>query len=159
MGSPRVILYHTTTKKMKLISLTFVAAAFADEKKVPPKTPLDRMDQLERHIERLMDDHFAGCKKVDQWEDKMIKVCQRAKRAFEKKCSFFDPNVEHGGPEPDLDDVRYSDTDAIASIKGITSGIRKWSERYLADCGGQKNNEHLVNHANKWRAKLTKKYN
>ena len=147
---------------MKLFALTLVAAALADEKKVPPKTPEDRMEQLKRHVGRLMGDFFSGCKKADQWEDKMLKLCDRALKTYKREdrpCSFFDPNLEHGGPaEDDPTDVRYSEDDAVSSIKGITSGIKKWSQRYLAECGGQNDDKNLVRHANKWRAKLLKKY-
>lgn len=146
---------------MKVLA-AFLTVAVLAEKKVPPKTPEERMAQLQSHISKLFQDHFGACKKAGQMEDKLTRVTNRALKAFnrsERECSFFDSSVEHGGPEPeDVDDgTRYSDTDAVASVKGITSGIRKWSQRYLAACGGQKNHEHIVNHANKWRSKLLAK--
>jgi len=150
---------------MKLFAFLAVAA-FAEDKKVPPKTPEQRMDQLKSHVSRLMVDHFSECSKIDAWEGKLLKVCDRALKAYNRvarECSFFDPNAPNGGPGPAEegdeagDDTRYSETDAVASIKGITSGIRKWSQRYLAECGGQKNHAHLVNHATKWRNKLIEK--
>ena len=49
------------------------------------------------------------------------------------------------------EDLRYSDTDGIASINGITTGIKRWSQRYLAECGGQANHDHIVKHAEKWK--------
>merc|ERR1711970_1168898 len=148
-------------QKMKLFGIILVSAVTAD-KKVPPKTPEERLDQLRRHIDRLVTDHFAGCKKADQWGNKLRGLPNRAQAAYDRNdrpCSFFDDSVEHGGPEPEDDDqdVRYSETDAVASVNGITAGIRKWSQRYLAACGGQKNHEHIVNHANKWRSKLLAK--
>lgn len=148
---------------MKLFGAILFTAAFA-VKSVPTKTPLERMEQLQRHITRLMADHLSCHKKVGQWESKMNGVCDRAVAAYtrnDRPCSFFDDGVEHGGPEPEEEDeeLRYNELDAIASINGITSGMRKWSQRYLAACGGQKNNDHLVNHANKWRKKLTAKFN
>ena len=153
---------------MKLFGAFLIAAVVAEEKKVPPKTPEDRINQLKRHITRLMDDHFSSCSKASAWETKMHKVCDRAFKAFtriNKSCGYFDPNHPsgHGGPERKRravdDDLRYSELDAVASINGITGGMRKWSERYIAACGGQKNHDHIVNHSNKWRAKMTDKYN
>ena len=154
---------------MKLFATLLTVAVLAEDKKVPPKTPEDRIEQLKRHITRLMDDHFSSCSKASAWETKMEKVCDRALKAFtrvNKSCGYFDPlnPSGHGGPERkrrevDDDELRYSELDAIASINGITSGMRKWSERYIAACGGQKNHDHIVNHSNKWRAKLTNKFN
>ena len=158
---------------MKVLGILLATVALADERKVPPKTPEDRIEQLKRHITRLMDDHFSSCNKANVWENKMTKVCNRAYHAFTRlnknddvACGFFDADHPsgHGGPERKRraagdDDIRYSETDAIASIKGITGGMRNWSERYIAACGGQKNHDHIVNHSNKWRAKLTNKFN
>merc|ERR1712187_845076 len=45
---------------MKLFTFALAAVALAEEKKVPPRTPLDRIEQLRRHIDRLMVDHFSG---------------------------------------------------------------------------------------------------
>merc|ERR1712187_964962 len=48
---------------MKLFTFALAAVALAEEKKVPPRTPLDRIEQLRRHIDRLMVDHFSGCQR------------------------------------------------------------------------------------------------
>lgn len=154
---------------MKVLAVFLASAALAEDtdRKVPPKEPMDRIAQLKKHIVRLMDDHFSTCAKADVWETKMSKVADRAAKAFNRvnnSCGYFDPDNAsgHGGPERKRregdDDLRYSETDAVASINGITAGMRKWSERYIAACGGQKNHAHIVNHSNKWRAKLTAKY-
>ncbi|CAG5097236.1 Oidioi.mRNA.OKI2018_I69.XSR.g14990.t1.cds [Oikopleura dioica] len=152
---------------MKVFAFTALAVMAQDEvdRKVPPRTPSDRIAQLKRHVGRLMVDHFPECAKNSVWEEKLTKVLSRAESAFERSCGFFDPDLPHGGPSParrrrqaDDDEVRYSETDAIASINGITGGIRKFAERYISECGGQKANKHIVNHANKWRAKLTSKF-
>jgi len=144
-----------------------IALASADEKKVPPKTPEERLEQLKRHTTRLMSDFFGSCKAAYKWEAKIHNICDRAAAAYNRNnrpCSFFDPSLEHGGPQErkrravEDDDLRYSSTDATGSINGITGGIRKWSLRYLAACGGQKNNAHIVNKAMKWRAKLQSKW-
>ena len=153
---------------MKLFATFLTVAVLAEDKKVPPKTPEERLAQLKRHTDRLMVDHFGSCAKASAWGTKLNKVADRALKAYNrtKSCSFFDDSLTHGGPEgstrkrrSDDEDLRYSETDAIASINGITAGLRKWSQRYLAECGGQKNHDHLVRHSNKWRAKLTGKFN
>jgi len=38
--------------KMKLFGAFLVAAVAAEDKNVPPRTPIDRLDQLRRHIGR-----------------------------------------------------------------------------------------------------------
>ncbi|CBY19831.1 unnamed protein product [Oikopleura dioica] len=152
---------------MKVFAFTALAVmAQEEDRKVPPQTPGQRIEQLKRHVGRLMVDHFDGCAKRATWEDKLTKILSRAEAAFNRDCGFFDPNVANGGPSPsrrrrqaDDDEVRYSETDAIASINGITGGIRKFADRYISECGGQKANKHIVNKANKWRSKLTDKFN
>lgn len=95
---------------MKFTSTTLLlslAAGQSDtDRKVPPRTPLQRLNTLQR---------FAG-----DWIDSQIKVGinrpQRATNmkdqgiarlnsamtgAFAKECAFFDPNVPNGGPNPD----------------------------------------------------------
>merc|ERR1712025_763420 len=59
----------------------------------------------------------------------------------------------------DVTDVRYSSTDAIGSINGVTGGLKKWAIRYIGACGGQKKYKHIEKHAMKWRRKLTTKLN
>ena len=73
-----------------------------------------------------------------------------------RECGFFDPDAEHGGPRSD-EDERYSEEDAQSSVNGITAGIKKWSQRYLAECGGQKEDQNIARHAMKWRRKLSNK--
>merc|ERR1712105_388497 len=123
---------------MKLFGALLVAVAVADNKKVPPKTPAERIDQLKRHITRLMDDHFSSCRAADKWETKMHKICDRALKEFNRlnrSCGFFDDSLTHGGPDGsdrkrrdvDFGDLRYSDLNAVDSINGITAGMRNWS--------------------------------
>ena len=41
---------------------------------------------------------------------------------------------------------------------GITTGLRKFAERYLAECPGQLKEQHLAKKAQRWREKLMKKF-
>lgn len=49
---------------MKLFSLLMPVALATSEKKVPKRTPLERMEQLKRHIQRLIPDFFSTCKVI-----------------------------------------------------------------------------------------------
>ena len=70
------------------------------------------------------------------------------------RCHFYDPNLgPHGGPNPDSsrkrrslssDFDRYDRENPLLGAKQITTGFRKWAERYIADCNGQKNHLHHV---------------
>merc|ERR1712157_309326 len=86
--------------EMKLGYLLLVAMA-AGEKKVPPNTPEGRIEQLKKHMARLETDFLSGCRHSHTWTKKMHGVADRALRAYEKDCKFFDPAVPHGGPEPE----------------------------------------------------------
>ena len=41
--------------------LLFIFLVNAEEKRIPPKNPTDRLDQLKRHSTRLMSDFFSKC--------------------------------------------------------------------------------------------------
>merc|ERR1712026_530632 len=83
----------------------------------------------------------------------------RMKDAFERngeKCGYYDPNtLPHGGPERkrrDFDDDfdRYNREDPFQGTKQITTGYRKWAERYISSCNGQAQYQHQVKRFNKY---------
>ena len=58
-----------------------------------------------------------------------------------------------------LDDVlrsseRYNKAEPKIGVKQITTGFRKWAERYLGNCSGQREYAHQINRMNKWNNKL-----
>lgn len=78
---------------------------------------------------------------------------------FEHIFRFYDENqLPHGGPEPsddrkrrDLDIFdRYDREDPAVGTKQITTGFRKWAERFLSACSGQRNYNYQVNRMEKW---------
>ena len=88
-------------------------------------------------------------------------------RNFERgnqRCGFFDYQLPHGGPAPKNepwfdteDDLRYDREDPWVGIKQITTGFRKWAQRYLSECSGQKNYQYQVKRMNRWRKLLQQK--
>ena len=45
---------------------------------------------------------FSSCKAAYKWEAKIHNICDRAALAYNRNnrpCSFFDPSLEHGGPQ------------------------------------------------------------
>merc|ERR1719480_364629 len=83
---------------------------------------------------------------------------ERMGRNFERgnqRCGFYDEDqLPHGGPERkrrDAEDVdRYNREDPSVGVKQLTTGYRKWAERYLSQCSGQRNYQHQVNRMAKW---------
>ena len=75
---------------------------------------------------------------------------------------FYDENqLPHGGPAEDerkrrdLDIFdRYDRENPNAGTKQITTGFRKWAERYLSACSGQRNYQYQVQRMNKWNGLL-----
>jgi hypothetical protein len=139
---------------MKVLAPIVVALAAADEKKVPPRHPLQRLATLER---------FA-CEWLDMWTSEKVSThwCQKFgnnvakfRRRFEI-CPHYDENqLPHGGPpdrkrrsDDDDDMTRYNREDPEIGIKQITTGFRKWAERYITGCGLQPATQ--VARANKW---------
>lgn len=54
--------------------------------------------------------------------------------------------------------LRYDKNNPIRGIKQITTGYRKWAERYINECSGQRKSKFQVNRMNKWFQKLGKHY-
>ena len=77
---------------------------------------------------------------------------------------FYDENqLPHGGPAEDAEERkrrdldifdRYDREDPIVGTKQITTGFRKWAERFLSQCSGQRNYNFQVNRMNKWNGLL-----
>ena len=152
---------------MKL-SIALLATAVADDKKVPPRHPLQRLAKLKYFGEEILDTWFEFMPRKDNWVRKFKANADRMERNFERgeqRCGHYDANqLPHGGParkrrEADDDVFRYDREDPCKGIKQITTGYRKWAERYISECGGQRNNKYIVNRMNKWNRDLAKKLN
>ena len=46
--------------------------------------------------------------------------------------------------------LRYNKKQPLVGIKQITTGYRKWAERYINECWGQRKHKYQVNRMNKW---------
>jgi len=119
---------------MRVFAATVFALVYGDEKKVPPRTPLQRLNRLNKFANEWVADNLTD-KQAANWGPKWDRNSARMEKRFEQ-CGFFDPNVEHGGPRPDDDDtvLRYDKSNPMMGIKQITTGFAKWAERYVAEC-------------------------
>ena len=149
---------------MKFSPAVLVALASAqDEKKVPPRHPLQRLNKLVDFTEEIMNDWFSFLPSQQAWITKFKTNAERMERNFSRgnqRCGFYDENqLPHGGPSDDrkrrdAEFDRYNREDPKVGIQQITTGFRKWAERYLSECSGQKTYNHQVNRMNKWNAAL-----
>ena len=149
---------------MKIFAATLIAAATADDKKVPPKHPLQRLATLQRFAYEWCDDNLNP-KQAAHWTKKFENNTERFRARFDL-CPFYDESLEHGGPagserkRRSFDDglcdedgiCRYDKLNPIVGIKQITTGFRKWAQRYIADCKLQPGRQ--VDRANYWFNKL-----
>ena len=147
---------------MKFSPALLFAVAAADDKKVPPRHPLQRLNRLTEFTEELLNNWFTFLPSKDAWVAKFATNAGRMQRNFERgnqRCGFYDEDqLPHGGPERkrrDLDDVdRYDREDPTVGVKQLTTGYRKWAERYLSQCSGQRQYQYQVTRMNKWNTKL-----
>ena len=145
---------------MKLSVAVLVAAASATEKKVPPRHPLQRLKRLVEFTEELLNHHYSFLPSKNRWIAKFANNATRMKRNFmrgNQRCGYYHENqLPHGGPRErrDVDEIRYNTADPWTGTKQLTTGFRKWAERYISECSGQKNFQHQVNRMNKWNAAL-----
>ena len=87
-------------------ALTIVAASASaqnDEKKVPPRHPLQRLNRLTEFAEEIMVTHFDWLASQQNWINKFKKNSERMERNFsrgEQRCGYYDETqLPHGGPE------------------------------------------------------------
>ena len=151
---------------MKISPAVIVAVASAqqDEKKVPPRHPLQRLNRLVEFTEEIMTEHFPFLPSQQAWINKFATNAGRMERNFNRgnqRCGFYDEEqMPHGGPSDDrkrraADDVdRYDRDDPSVGVKQLTTGFSKWAARYLSQCSGQKNYQYQVNRMAKWNTEL-----
>ena len=147
---------------MKLSTIIFAVAA-AEDKKVPPRHPLQRLERLTEFSEELLNNWFSFLPSKDSWINKFANNAARMQRNFERdnqRCGYYDEEqLPHGGPERkrrsddelDLERLSY---DPIRAIRQVTTGFRKWAERYLSQCHGQRKYQYQVNRMNRWNGVL-----
>merc|ERR1712086_1193083 len=111
MGQLKVV---NPKNKMKLTPAVLFAVAAAEEKKVPPQHPLQRLNKLVTFSTELLNEQFTFWKRKDKFISKFSNAADRMKSAVE----------------------RYNREDPWEGTKQITTGFRKWAERYIAGCNG-----------------------
>ena len=154
---------------MKLIIFAVAAA----EDKVPPRHPLQRLERLTQFSEEILNDWFYWLPFKDSWIQRFATNAARMERNFSRgnqRCRFYDEDqLPHGGPRPDRkrredDDTcenfpefcRYDKSNPVRGLKQITTGFRKWAQRYVAECKVQPGRQ--VDRANLWFGKLSAKW-
>merc|ERR1712113_422376 len=124
MGITNSIRVRKTKKKtyykMKFSTAVLVAVASAEDKKVPPRHPLQRLARLTEFSAEILNDWYGFLPSKDSWIQKFANNAERMERNFNRgnqRCGFYDENqLPHGGPERkrrDLDDV----TDTTVKIQ------------------------------------------
>ena len=152
--------------KFSAAVLATVAVAQDGDRKVPPRHPIQRLNRLVEFSAELLNDWYSFLPSQSSWIGKFERNAERMERNFERgnqRCGFYDENqLPHGGPserrkrEIDADSIwdRYDREDPSVGTKQITTGFRKWAERYLSECSGQRNYNYQVNRMNKWNGLL-----
>jgi hypothetical protein len=175
------------TAIMKVTAVVLAATATAQDKKVPPRTPEQRLNRLVQFSHEWLDDNVPDLASLQSWKNKFQNNADRMSAAFNRDiCGYFDPdNKPHGGPDPNpelrpnlkprmrrdttgdetdgglYDEegfMRYDKSNPIRGIKQITTGYRKWSERYINECHGQRKYKYQKQRMQKWFTTLGNHY-
>ena len=89
---------------MKLsAAIVALACAQNDEKKVPPRHPMQRLARLTEFSEEILTNHFEFLPSQTSWINKFKTNSERMGRNFERgqqRCGYYDETqLPHGGPE------------------------------------------------------------
>merc|ERR1712134_141147 len=108
-------------------------------------------------IRNLKNEDYSSCfsrcmdKRVaTSWCKKFGNNTRKFQRRYEI-CGYYDPTSQHGGPRERRDaedDFRVTWDNPELALKQITTGYRKWANRYIAECSLQPATQ--ANRANKW---------
>ena len=147
---------------MKFSPVLLFTVALAEDKKVPPRHPLQRLERLNQFTEELLVTWFDFLPSQHAWIRKFRTNGDRMKKNFqrgEQRCGHYDEDqLPHGGParkRRNADETeRYNRNDPVEGVKQLTTGYRKWAERYLSQCSGQKKYQHQINRMNSWNRKM-----
>jgi len=167
---------------MKVSSVVLVTLAAADkDKKVPPRTPVQRLNRLQIFSKEWLNDNLSELPSMENWVSKFEVNAERMLEAYNREhCGFFDASLPFGGPDPNpelrpngaprrptdrkrrsdeeadgfTDEfgelLRYNKNEPLVGIKQITTGYRKWAERYINECWGQRKHQYQRKRMNKW---------
>jgi len=164
---------------MKVTAIVLATTVAADDKKVPPRRPEQRLNRLIQFSHEWLNDNLPNLPSVQNWKNKFENNADRMLTAYNRDiCGYFDAdNLPHGGPDPNpelrpnmvprnrrSDDqdpsdgglydeegfMRYDKTNPMVGIKQITTGFRKWAERYINECHGQRKHKYQINRMNRW---------
>ena len=145
--------------------ISYFVFVSANEKKVPPRTPPQRLNTLKRFADTWISAEIEIGLNRPARATKMLERIQLMNDKLilnYNKCGFFDPTLPHGGPKPiarkrrsdevdvfdhyeeglisrsmALGDIRLSN-DAKLAWKQIGTGYRKWIHRYMTGCSGER---------------------
>ena len=154
----------------------FLTLTLADEKKVPPRHPLQRLNRLVQFSHEILDQWYTFLPSKDSWKSKFERNANRMERNFKRdnqRCGYYDGQPPHGGPSPGAangrkkraddydydefwgdDELRYDRTDPTIGTKQITTGFRKWAQRFMSQCSGQRVYEYQIKRMGKWNGLL-----
>lgn len=90
---------------MKISLATLAVVAVADDKKVPPRTPLQRLNTLSRFVTNFADTQVAtklSPAAAGRFKSRIVDgMLNNFKNAFGREtCGHFNPNLPNGGPDP-----------------------------------------------------------
>merc|ERR1712141_10034 len=149
--------------KMKISGAVIFALASADDRKVPPRHPLQRLTRLTEFSAEILNQWYSWLPSKNAWVAKFENNAARMERNFkrgEQKCGHYNEDqLPHGGPadrkrRSNDEWDRYDREDPAEGTKQITTGYRKWAERYISQCSGQRNNKFQVNRMARWNVLL-----
>ena len=153
---------------MKLSTICLAGLASAQEKKVPPRHPLQRLNRLVEFTSEILNSGAFNNKSekwIQMWETKFANNAERMEKNFSRgsqRCGFYDENqLPHGGPSDDrkrrdAEFDRYDRVNPCRGMKQLITGFTKWSERYISSCSGQKNHKHQATRMEKWAGIMNK---
>merc|ERR1712146_142328 len=102
---------------MKFSTAVMIAVASAEDKKVPPRHPLQRLAKLTEFSAEILNEWYGFLPSKDSWIAKFANNAERMERNFNRgnqRCGYYDEEqLPHGGPVEDAEERNRRSLDDV----------------------------------------------
>lgn len=113
--------------------------------------PTNRLNKLTQHAQNFLQSDFSDWSGKDRLSSNFDRLNEKMLSAYNRCGGGADSNDDE---EVKSGKDRAISKDPCEAVKQITVGFRKWSDRFMADCGSHQKNPQIPKKMDKFKEKL-----